>query len=36
MVAACEKKAIQLFDPISVQNIHTIKNAHDDCVNCAK
>ncbi|XP_063703797.1 DDB1- and CUL4-associated factor 10 homolog isoform X2 [Culicoides brevitarsis] len=36
MVAACEKKAIQLFDPITTERIHTIRNAHDDCVNCAK
>lgn len=36
MVAACEKKAMVLFDPISNKQIKAVKNAHQDSVNCVK
>ncbi|XP_041970131.1 DDB1- and CUL4-associated factor 10 [Aricia agestis] len=36
LVAACEKKSIQIFDPLTHQRIHTVNGAHSDCVNCVK
>lgn len=33
MAAACEKRSILLFDPVSQTYIHSIDNAHNDCVN---
>lgn len=36
LVAACEKKTIVLFDPITEKQMCTIKNAHSDSVNCVK
>lgn len=36
LVAACEKKTIVLFDPITEKQMCTIKNAHNDSVNCVK
>ncbi|KAJ6637117.1 Pre-mRNA-processing factor 39 [Pseudolycoriella hygida] len=36
LVAACEKKSVILFDPITNRKTNSIKNAHSDCVNCVK
>ncbi|KAL0819506.1 hypothetical protein ABMA28_007605 [Loxostege sticticalis] len=36
LVAACEKKCIQIFDPLTHQRIHSVHGAHSDCVNCVK
>ncbi|XP_045453254.1 DDB1- and CUL4-associated factor 10 [Melitaea cinxia] len=36
LVAACEKKSIQIFDPLTHQRIHSVNGAHSDCVNCVK
>ncbi|XP_060805266.1 DDB1- and CUL4-associated factor 10 [Amyelois transitella] len=36
LVAACEKKSIQIFDPLTHKRIHTVTGAHTDCVNCVK
>lgn len=36
LVAACEKKSIQIFDPLTHQRIHSVNAAHSDCVNCVK
>ncbi|XP_053686470.1 DDB1- and CUL4-associated factor 10 homolog [Sabethes cyaneus] len=36
LVAACEKKTIVLFDPVTEKQMCTIKNAHNDSVNCVK
>ncbi|XP_012143916.1 DDB1- and CUL4-associated factor 10 homolog isoform X2 [Megachile rotundata] len=36
LLAACEKKSILMFDPLSRRLIHAIDNAHDDCVNCVR
>ncbi|XP_055544848.1 DDB1- and CUL4-associated factor 10 homolog [Wyeomyia smithii] len=36
LVAACEKKTIVLFDPITEKQMCTLKNAHNDSVNCVK
>lgn len=36
MAAACEKRSVQLFDPISQTHFHSIDNAHNDCVNCVR
>ncbi|XP_053613255.1 DDB1- and CUL4-associated factor 10 isoform X2 [Plodia interpunctella] len=36
LVAACEKKSIQIFDPLTHKRIHTVNGAHTDCVNCVK
>lgn len=36
LVAACEKKSVVLFDPITNRKTNSIKNAHSDCVNCVK
>jgi len=34
--AACEKKNILIFDPLSRKVVRTIENAHTDCVNCVR
>ncbi|XP_037303013.1 DDB1- and CUL4-associated factor 10 homolog isoform X1 [Manduca sexta] len=36
LVAACEKKSIQIFDPLTHQKIQSVNDAHSDCVNCVK
>ncbi|XP_050551217.1 DDB1- and CUL4-associated factor 10 isoform X2 [Spodoptera frugiperda] len=36
LVAACEKKSIQIFDPLNREKIHTVVGSHADCVNCVK
>ncbi|RVE53945.1 hypothetical protein evm_001348 [Chilo suppressalis] len=36
LVAACEKKSIQIFDPLTHQRVHSVHGAHSDCVNCVK
>ncbi|CAK1550447.1 unnamed protein product [Leptosia nina] len=36
LVAACEKKSIQIFDPLTHQRIFSVNGAHSDCVNCVK
>lgn len=36
LVAACEKKSIQIFDPLTHEKIHSVNGAHTDCVNCVK
>ncbi|CAD7091242.1 unnamed protein product [Hermetia illucens] len=36
LVAACEKKSIGLFDPVTTKHTKTINNAHLDSVNCIK
>ncbi|KAL4149567.1 hypothetical protein QTP88_003494 [Uroleucon formosanum] len=36
LAAACEKKSIMLFDPVTQKYITSIKKAHNDCVNCIK
>ncbi|CAB3248910.1 unnamed protein product [Arctia plantaginis] len=36
LVAACEKKSIQIFDPLTHELIHSVNGAHSDCVNCVK
>ncbi|CAH0756527.1 unnamed protein product [Diatraea saccharalis] len=36
LVAACEKKCIQIFDPLTHQRVHSVHGAHSDCVNCVK
>ncbi|KAG7297816.1 hypothetical protein JYU34_018559 [Plutella xylostella] len=36
LVAACEKKSIQIFDPLTHQRIYSVNGAHSDCVNCVK
>ncbi|CAH2249765.1 jg6075 [Pararge aegeria aegeria] len=36
LVAACEKKSIQIFDPLTHKRIHSVNDAHLDCVNCVK
>ncbi|RZF41801.1 hypothetical protein LSTR_LSTR005263 [Laodelphax striatellus] len=36
LVAACEKKSILMFDPLSRNLIRAIDNAHNDCVNCVR
>ncbi|KAJ0173533.1 hypothetical protein K1T71_010682 [Dendrolimus kikuchii] len=36
LVAACEKKSIQIFDPLTHKKIHSVIGAHLDCVNCVK
>ncbi|KAL4718209.1 hypothetical protein ACJJTC_002484 [Scirpophaga incertulas] len=36
LVAACEKKCIQIFDPLTHKKIHSVNGAHSDCVNCVK
>lgn len=36
LMAACEKKTVLMFDPLRRSLIHTIEDAHDDCVNCVR
>lgn len=36
LVAACEKRSVLVFDPLTYKEIHAVENAHDDCVNCVK
>lgn len=36
LIAACEKKSIVLFDPITNRQTKAVKNAHQDSVNCVK
>ncbi|XP_061518100.1 DDB1- and CUL4-associated factor 10 homolog [Anopheles gambiae] len=36
LVAACQKKSIVLFDPLTEIQICAVKNAHTECVNCIK
>lgn len=36
LVAACEKKSVQIFDPLTHEKIHSVNGAHSDCVNCVK
>uniref|UniRef100_A0A182N8M0 Uncharacterized protein n=1 Tax=Anopheles dirus TaxID=7168 RepID=A0A182N8M0_9DIPT len=36
LAAACEKKSIVLFDPLTEIQICAVKNAHSDCVNSIK
>uniref|UniRef100_A0A224XL80 Putative wd40 domain protein n=1 Tax=Panstrongylus lignarius TaxID=156445 RepID=A0A224XL80_9HEMI len=36
LVAACEKRSILMFDPLSRQLLNTVDNAHFDCVNCVR
>ena len=36
LVAACEKRSVLVFDPLTHKPLHTIENAHLDCVNCVK
>ena len=34
--AACENKCVLLFDPNTRKLVHTVENAHNDCVNCLR
>ena len=36
LAAACEKHNILIFDPLRRQVVHSIDNAHTDCVNCIR
>lgn len=36
LVAACEKRSILMFDPLSRQLLSSVDNAHLDCVNCVR
>ncbi|XP_045537776.1 DDB1- and CUL4-associated factor 10 isoform X2 [Papilio machaon] len=36
LVAACEKRSIQIFDPLTHYRIRSVNVAHSDCVNCVK
>ncbi|CAB0012685.1 unnamed protein product [Nesidiocoris tenuis] len=36
LVAACEKRSILMFDPLSRKLLHSVDNAHYDCVNCVR
>lgn len=36
LIAACEKRSIVLFDPITNRQTKAVKNAHQDSVNCVK
>lgn len=36
LVAACEKRSILMFDPLSRQLLSAVDNAHLDCVNCVR
>jgi WD repeat-containing protein 32 len=36
LAAACERKSILVFDPLTRKIIRTIENAHSDCVNCIR
>lgn len=35
-MAACEKKSIVFFDPVTNKQTKAVKNAHQDSVNCVK
>ncbi|XP_033209855.1 DDB1- and CUL4-associated factor 10 isoform X2 [Belonocnema kinseyi] len=36
LLAACEKKSVLMFDPLTRRLIRAIDNAHGDCVNCVR
>eukprot|EP00090_Calanus_glacialis_P006803 TRINITY_DN15300_c0_g1_i1.p1 TRINITY_DN15300_c0_g1~~TRINITY_DN15300_c0_g1_i1.p1 ORF type:complete len:707 (+),score=213.18 TRINITY_DN15300_c0_g1_i1:85-2205(+) len=36
LAAACERKSILIFDPLTRKIARTIENAHSDCVNCIR
>lgn len=36
LVAACEKKSVLMFDPLTRNPFKIMENAHSDCVNCVK
>jgi len=36
LAAACERKSILIFDPLTRKISRTIENAHSDCVNCIR
>lgn len=36
LVAACEKRSVLMFDPLTHKRIHSVENAHLDCVNCVR
>jgi len=36
LAAACERKSILIFDPLTRKLVRTIDNAHSDCVNCIR
>jgi len=36
LAAACEKKSILIFDPLRRNLVHSLNNAHTDCVNCIR
>ncbi|KAK7076261.1 DDB1- and CUL4-associated factor 10 [Halocaridina rubra] len=36
LVAACEHRAVMVFDPLSRKQVHHIPRAHENCVNCIK
>jgi len=36
LAAACEKKCILIFDPVSRKLVGNLENAHTDCVNCIR
>ena len=36
LAAACEKKNILIFDPLRREVVHSINEAHSDCVNCIR
>ena len=36
LAAACEKKNILIFDPLRREVVHSINEAHTDCVNCIR
>jgi len=36
LAAACERKSILIFDPLTRKLVRTIENAHTDCVNCIR
>jgi WD repeat-containing protein 32 len=34
--AACEKRNILIFDPLTRRVVQNLENAHQDCVNCVR
>jgi len=36
LAAACEKKNILIFDPLRREVVHSLNDAHTDCVNCIR
>ena len=36
LLAACERRSVLIFDPLSRKLVHSIDEAHDDCVNGAR